>query len=303
MSTFLRAAEQVLERHGRPMHPRELARIAVDEGDLLSEGKTPENTMKARLSDDILARRDDSAFMRTAPNVFALRKWDDVLVEFHAERFSKSPLEEDAVVFDIGLIDSIIKQPGFNHEPLVTGSELLSHCRPLLREDAERDTEVVQLVSSFVLEFEGRYLTFQRSGRLPEKRLKGQYSLNFGGHVTPEDLSRTGSLAEAASSLIDPFDPRDGYVALARELVEEVALSYVPACQYLGLIYDDRREVSRQHLAIVYKAQLRGAEYTVAERGNFLNSKFETLGEIDARIEDFENWSELIYTHEREALG
>jgi predicted NUDIX family phosphoesterase len=68
---------------------------------------------------------------------------------------------------------------------------------------------------------------------------------------------------------------------------------------YRGLLYDDSRDVSRQHLGLVYDVRLASALYTIGERGFLMDSKFETVDEICARIDDFENWSALLAREEQ----
>lgn len=56
--TFLEAAEDILKRHGgaEGMHYHTITTMALDEGILASEGKTPHNSMAAQLSTDIIKR-------------------------------------------------------------------------------------------------------------------------------------------------------------------------------------------------------------------------------------------------------
>lgn len=69
---FKVAARTVLEEMGHPLHYTDITEIALESGYLQSVGRTPQNTMRARLSVDV---RDnpDSLFAQTAPGVYALR--------------------------------------------------------------------------------------------------------------------------------------------------------------------------------------------------------------------------------------
>lgn len=71
---FKRAARQVLSEVGRPLHYTDITEIALKDGYLESSGRTPQNTMRARLS---VAVRDDpeSPFVQTAPGIYGLREW------------------------------------------------------------------------------------------------------------------------------------------------------------------------------------------------------------------------------------
>jgi predicted NUDIX family phosphoesterase len=169
----------------------------------------------------------------------------------------------------------------------------------MLRRFAEKDSSVIQLVSAFIIQFNGRWLTYKRTKRLPESRLHGAYSVSFGGHLTPSDLGETGRPSDASLALFNLFDPDEGIYFLNRELQEEIRLAYAPKFRYRGVLYDDRRDVSRQHLAIVYDVLLRDESYEIGERGFLMDDKFEELEQIEGRIAEFENWSELLIRDER----
>ena len=70
---FKSAARTVLEEIGHPLHYTDITEIALESGYLKSAGRTPHNTMRARISVDV---RDnpESPFSQTAPGVYALRE-------------------------------------------------------------------------------------------------------------------------------------------------------------------------------------------------------------------------------------
>lgn len=72
---FKEAARVVLGEVGHPLHYGDITEIALESGYLESTGRTPQNTMRARLSVDV---RDnpDSPFVQTAPGVYRLRGAD-----------------------------------------------------------------------------------------------------------------------------------------------------------------------------------------------------------------------------------
>lgn len=69
---FKAAARKVLEEVGHPLHYSDITDIALESGYLASKGKTPHDTMRARISVDV---RDnpESPFVQTAPGVYALK--------------------------------------------------------------------------------------------------------------------------------------------------------------------------------------------------------------------------------------
>jgi predicted NUDIX family phosphoesterase len=281
MTRFLHAAYHVLQGERHPMSPEEITRLALSKGLLTSGGKTPAASMKARLSTEIVRRGLKSQFMRTDAGLFGLREWD--LPEYSAPRLKRSLFDEDIAVFPADRLWAHITQVGISKKQL-DGRTLLRDCRAMRRALAEDDSSFVQLVSVFVVKHNGRYLTFKRTKRLPENRLHGYYSLHFGGHLNPSDLNDF-------DSLFDPFDPHQANAFLERELREELRLKKVPHLEYAGLLYDDAREVSRQHLGIVFRLELASEEFEIGERGFLMGARFETRDEILARLDEFENWS------------
>jgi len=70
---FKAAAREVLREVGHPLHYTDITEIALESGYLESAGRTPHNTMRARLSVDV---RDNAAtpFVQTAPGVYGLKE-------------------------------------------------------------------------------------------------------------------------------------------------------------------------------------------------------------------------------------
>lgn len=281
MGKFLHAAYGILSRERRPMSPEDITRLALSKGLLSSVGLTPAFSMKARLSTEIVRRGARSQFMRTDAGLFGLREWD--LPEYAAPRLKRSLFDEDIAVFPAERLWDHIAEVGLSKKQL-DGRTLLRDCRAMRRALAEEDPSVIQLVSVFVVKHGERYLTFKRTKRLPESRLHGYYSMHFGGHLNPSDLNEF-------DVLFDPFDPRQANAFLERELREELRLPEVPHLAYGGLLYDDTRDVSRQHLGIVFSLALPTADFEIGERGFLMGARFETRDEILSRADEFENWS------------
>ena len=79
MDTYLQVAQTVLRSTRRPMNARAILDIAYKAGVVPSHlyGKTQPKTLQARLSEDILHRREASAFYRTEPGKFFLVEFLD----------------------------------------------------------------------------------------------------------------------------------------------------------------------------------------------------------------------------------
>ena len=69
--TFLEIAERILRDSIKPLTPDEIYKKAIELDLLYSKGKTPEFSMKARISTDIRINGFNSIFMRVGPNRFS----------------------------------------------------------------------------------------------------------------------------------------------------------------------------------------------------------------------------------------
>ena len=77
MSSYLKIAEEILRDARRPLSARSILRIAYEQGLVADHlfGRTQHKTLQARLSEDIVHRRDRSCFFRTGPGRFFLREF------------------------------------------------------------------------------------------------------------------------------------------------------------------------------------------------------------------------------------
>ncbi|PWF48811.1 HTH domain-containing protein [Massilia glaciei] len=279
--SFLDLAEIILAEVKKPLSAREIVAIAMSRGWLKTSGQTPWQTMKSKLAMDVLNNGESSRFQRAFQGLFTLR--DSESAEYIAARFKKNKMDEDIAVIRASDLHLLIPQPGYFHYGVNRG-KLNSIAFSMSRGVAEEDFTVIQLVSVFLVHYRGKFLTHMRSARLPESRLHGEYSIMLGGHVAIEDF---------AQLTLDLFeeDSLSDCSYILRELSEELVIQSVPNVLPCGYIYDDVREVSKQHLGLVYLVDLQKEKYEIGERGFLMNSKFETPIQIEARLEQFENWS------------
>ncbi len=287
--TFLDAACMVLKGYGQPLSVKDIATLAVNQGLIESSGDTPFKTFSSKLSGDILQKKNKSVFMRVAEGTFALREWADRFSEYSAERYVKKLYDEEIAVFDSKKLSSIIKKNGLSYLSSDFSDLLREHIFPYKRANAEQTFDVVQLVSVFIVTFNKKLFTHMRSARLPESRLHGEYSLMLGGHLGMDDFSQVEMQFESFSSegaLVDG--------SLLRELSEELIIHSVPEISRIGLLYDPSRNVSKQHLGLVYLVKLNDDSVHIGEKGFLMNPKFESIDEIMARRSDFENWSHIL---------
>lgn len=72
MNKFRNAAIIVLTEAGKPLHYREITRIALEKGILETEGATPEASMNSQIILDIKRKGNVSDFIKVSPSTYAL---------------------------------------------------------------------------------------------------------------------------------------------------------------------------------------------------------------------------------------
>ncbi len=91
MNSFKDIAYQILKEAGKPLHSKEITKIALQRGWLKTAGKTPEATMNAQLVVDTNSKGELSRFKKTGPSVFAI---NDKIVEIEEDSRPDRIIEE-----------------------------------------------------------------------------------------------------------------------------------------------------------------------------------------------------------------
>ncbi len=88
--TFLEAAYKILKKK-KPLHFKEITRIAIQEGMIETEGESPELTMHALLSRDIKTKNKNSLFIKDdrRRGFFSLRKVSKEILHFQLSLWKK----------------------------------------------------------------------------------------------------------------------------------------------------------------------------------------------------------------------
>ena len=155
---------------------------------------TPENTLRARLSENIRIYAEKSIFIRTAANKFGLRKWTENksdIKEYFAPRFEKNSNDEYVVCIKQSLIDKVGRFFGFESKyqkylALLSNPENLTIKR---RSEANKTPELKQLTAYVLLKGQkGDYLSYERGNYSNKNQLlKNVLCIGFGGHVNNHD--------------------------------------------------------------------------------------------------------------------
>lgn len=297
-SEFLTVAEHVLETERRPLRPREIVNIALERG-LFSgriAGKTPHQTMKAKLSVHVRRKGTGSIFVRTRPGAFYLRRLiHDPRAIFEARPLAPPPDKDRVLVFPTNALPPERRFQGVDRAWRRYTKLLLrgTVCTHLPRQQAEFDDDHKQIVTYVLVTRRGSLLAYKRGNySRAEEFLRGSHCVGFGGHVALSD--------------IDLFHRTDQGVTRCaiRELGEELALpaadrlrlSQGTGLEIVGVLNDDSSPNGRRHFAFVLRYEV--SDHPNWERPGRNEKSVTQLRWIhprqDAlRLWDFEYWSQL----------
>ncbi len=298
-SEFLLVARQVIELERRALSAREIVNIAIREG-LFSDkraGKTPHQTMKAKLSVSIRREGRDSPFVRTAPGRFHLRHLLDDQSQVYEAPPLRPPLpSEEVLLFPTAWLDKHGRFQGIK----TGGADRLlrrlfeSHQLTYVdRREAEQRDDCKQIITYILVTSPGRILSFRRGNyNRVEDFLRGARCIGFGGHVSAVDRTLFG---QSTYGVVE---------AAARELREELdlpdtdrrRLERAEGISVVGVLNDDATATGRRHFAVILRYTVANAAEWAAPRRN--EQSITELRWLDPEASphelfEFEYWSQL----------
>ena len=204
MDAYLKIAASVLEAERRPLSPTAILKTAYQRSLVPTHlhGRTQHKTLQARISEDIVERREHSLFYRTEPGRFFLRKFlaDDTLpeefrIEFPARRRIRELVRGPALAMDYGLLKEIAEQ-----DTPIAPDKIFDALRAdkFCYDDPRNKNERSVFLRSFVCVYRGHDLLSYRVGRYRDNRdsFMSRRSVGFSTFVNVEDrtLFNFGSL-------------------------------------------------------------------------------------------------------------
>jgi len=142
----------------------------------------------------------------------------------------------------------------------------------------EDDPAWKQVIPYPILRDGPRWFLMRRTRAGGDARLHDRYSIGVGGHVNPADGGLDGDLGGA----------------LRREWAEELAVDFVPAFRFLGLLNDDTTAVGTVHLGLVYESDAGGRPVAIRETDK-LSGTFVSTAEVEVVADRLETWSWLAF--------
>ena len=169
--------------------------------------------------------------------------------------------------------------------------QILACLEPKARSVAEHDYDTKQLIVYVLINHGESFLSYQRTPKTTETRLKALYSIGIGGHVNLDDHIQP-SLFGAKEAAWKDFVLN----AVRREVSEEVQIEAANAQEprLICFVNDDSNDVGKVHFGVVFVMKL--AKPNVAIRGERGIGKlsFRTLPELISMRDTLETWSQLL---------
>lgn len=282
--TYLEASYTALSATGRPMTSREIAHFILVNEIASIRGSTPWKTINARISAEILENDQASRFIRVGPGLFALREWQQQ-TEYTAPRRIINPTKENIAVVPQDIFKPFLTSRADSLFYDIDYGKLLTASIGMQRLAAEETDDFVQIIPLFFVYDGASYLTYKRTKRLPEQRLHGTRSINFGGHLQVSDFP---ALFRSDQETVDG--------ALQRELREE--LEFVPDAKqitFFGAIHDRSNFFGRQHIGLVFEVRVDASVTMSSNEPGFLTAIEKlTKDQILSAQDEFDDWTTLV---------
>lgn len=309
IATYLWVAETVLRKHRRPLRARELVNYGLED-QLFSDqelSRTPQKSMQARLSMDILADPRGSRFIRTGRGQFFLRELladpeaggGDMagaiapLIEYTAIRREAPPASESVLVIHKDHYTPLLNFQGIGVGKAGNAASLLRTGLTVYmpRTHAETVDDYKQFVTYTLIQHRSKVLSFTRGNyNRAASFLRGARCLGFGGHVTDADhtlfsYSDLGVRANAAREINEELMLPTGRPEIDSDQLE-----------VLGVLNDDSSDVGRRHVAIVLRYWIDDfEEWRRVSRGETSINQLRWLDTTaePINLSELEYWSQL----------
>ncbi|MDD2716297.1 MAG: hypothetical protein PHW04_10450 [Candidatus Wallbacteria bacterium] len=155
------------------------------------------------------------------------------------------------------------------------------------RGSVENDPNYKQIIPYALLTHDKKVCIYKRGKQLSEERLKFNYSLGFGGHISFEDSNLFNSTYKEG---------------MLREVNEELKLNSHYQEKIVGLINDDSNDVGKVHLGIVHVFNLTSPEVRKKEK-SINEVSVVDISFVKDNYNMFETWSQICIDNASEWIG
>jgi len=169
--------------------------------------------------------------------------------------------------------------------------QILAHLEPKARSVAEHDYNTKQLVVYVLINHGETFLSYQRTPKTTETRLKALHSIGIGGHVNVDDQIQP-TLFGAQEAAWKDFVLK----AVRREVSEEVQIEGAIAQEprLICFVNDDSNDVGKVHFGMVFLMKLGKPSVAIRGERGIGKLSFRTLPELISMRDTLETWSQLL---------
>ena len=196
-------------------------------------------------------------------------------------------MEEQIVCFKSELLNQYLNQSKVFYIPSLWNN-ILENLQSFPRTSAEQDYRYKQLVVYIVIKSRDLFLTYQRTSKTTEERLREKYSLGIGGHINVTDKNQLTFFDGPEKSIF--------LQAFWREVNEEIIIraKILNEPNVFCFINDDSNDVGKVHFGIVVLLEISEPNVHRKRDGGVGKLKFYNLPEIESKKNAFEEWSQLL---------
>jgi predicted NUDIX family phosphoesterase len=169
--------------------------------------------------------------------------------------------------------------------------QILANLEPKARSVAEHDYDTKQLVVYVLINHGETFLSYQRTPKTTETRLKALYSIGIGGHVNVDDQIQPTLFGEKEAAWKDFV-----LKAVRREVSEEVQIDGADAQEprLICFVNDDSNDVGKVHFGVVFVMKLGKPSVAIRGERGIGKLNFRTLPELISNRDTLETWSQLL---------
>lgn len=198
-------------------------------------------------------------------------------------------MDELVLCFPRTLLDSIRHDSQTFYDEALW-SHITSSLEPIPRSLAETDYTRKQLIVYVIVRVNDLILSYQRTPKDSEERLRAKYSIGFGGHVNATDLSLFSSTDDYRQLLRQ---------AVWREVGEEITINsgVIGEPELICFINDDSNDVGRVHFGVVWLIRLRAPSVNLRGERGIGTLLFRNIRELEGLGNSLESWSRLMISY------
>ncbi len=169
--------------------------------------------------------------------------------------------------------------------------QILAHLEPKARSVAEHDYDTKQLVVYVLINHGETFLSYQRTPKTTETRLKALYSIGIGGHVNVDDQIQPTLFGSKEAAWKDFV-----LQAVRREVSEEVQIegANTQEPRLICFVNDDSNDVGKVHFGVVFVMKLASPSVAIRGERGIGKLSFRTLPELISMRDALETWSQLL---------